>query len=228
MKFINDLLHVKFLKRYKRFFVDVIYQNKKLTVHCPNSGSMLGLLNKNSNAWISESKNPDRKLKFTLEILNDGKSNVGINTILANKIIEEAIINKKVKELKNYKEVKREVKFGDHTRFDFCIDNRVFIEVKNVTLCRKKKIAEFPDAITSRGLKHLEELQKATKNGYKSYLIFLVQREDCNKFKIAEDIDQDYHKEFIKAKKNGVNFLAYSCKVNTKEIFLDNKIKIIF
>ena len=229
MKIIPRLIHVKFIKRYKRFFADVIINKKKVTSHCPNSGSMLGLLNVNNDAWISESDNPKRKLKYTLEIINDKKSNVGINTHRANRIVEEGLQNKMIVELKKFSNVKREAKFSKETRFDFLLENKnkkAYLEVKNVTLSRKKGISEFPDAITTRGKKHLVHLQDAIKKGYESYLLFLIQREDINLMKIANDIDSNYYNEIIKAQKNGVKIIAYSCKVNESEITINKKIKV--
>ena len=229
MKIIPRLIHVKFIKRYKRFFADVILNKKKITSHCPNSGSMLGLLNENSDAWISESDNPKRKLKYTLEIINDKKSNVGVNTHRANRIVEEGLQNKMVVELKKFSNIKREAKFSKETRFDFLLENKkkkAFLEVKNVTLSRKEGISEFPDAITTRGKKHLVDLQNAIKKGYESYLLFLIQREDINFMKIANDIDSNYYNEIIKAQKNGVKIIAYSCKVNESEITINKKIKV--
>ena len=231
MKFKNKLIASKFQKRYKRFFADLESKGKILISHCANSGSMLGLLDKNNQAWVSPSDNPKRKLKYTLEIINDGKSNVGVNTHFANKIITEALTNKKIKELKIYNNFISEVKYGKNSRFDFQLINKntkAFLEVKSVTLSRNKGIGEFPDAVTSRGLKHLNELRDAIKHGYKSYLIYLVQREDCNSFQIAKDIDPDYYKAFTDAKKNGVKFLCYSCKVNSKEIYINKSIKILY
>jgi len=229
MKIEANLLHVKFLKRYKRFFVDVEHNKKIITAHCPNSGSMFGLLNIGNDSWISKSDNPNRKLQYTLEIINDNKSNVGVNTHRANKIVEEALDNKLISEFKKFDEVKREVKFNAETRFDFLLKNKktkAFLEVKNVTLSRNRNISEFPDAITSRGKKHLVHLQDAIKKGFDSYLLFLVQREDAKEFQIAKDIDPEYYDEIKKAKKNGVKIFAYSCKVNNKEISVNKKIKV--
>ena len=229
MKIIPRLIHVKFIKRYKRFFADVILNKKKVTTHCPNSGSMLGLINENNDAWISISDNPNRKLKYTLEIINDKKSNVGINTHRANRIVEKALQTKKIVELKKFTNIKREAKFSKETRFDFLLENenkKVFLEVKNVTLSREKGISEFPDAVTVRGKKHLVHLQNAIKKGYESYLLFLIQREDIKIMKIANDIDSNYYNEIKKAKKNGVKIIAYSCKVNESEITINNKIKV--
>ncbi|MBU3733662.1 MAG: DNA/RNA nuclease SfsA, partial [Candidatus Fonsibacter sp.] len=186
MKFDTPLIKTKFIKRYKRFFVDVLLNKEILTAHCPNSGSMMGLLNEGENAWISESKNTERKLKYTLEILEHNKQKVGVNTHLTNRIVEEALINKKIKELENFDQVQREVKFNSNTRFDFLVSNKkeqAFVEVKNVTLKRKNDCAEFPDAPTTRGQKHLLELISAKEKEYQAYLIFRIQREDGNFFK---------------------------------------------
>lgn len=229
MKISPKLLHVKFIKRYKRFFADVLLDKKTVTAHCPNSGSMLGLLNEGTHAWISRSDNPNRKLKYTLEILNDKKSNVGVNTHRANRIVEEALENKKFKELNKFTSTKREVKFDKETRFDFLLENKnkkAFLEVKNVTLSREKSISEFPDSVTTRGKKHLVHLQDAIKKGYESYLLFLIQREDVKTMKIADDIDIEYFEEIKKAKKNGVKIIAYSCKVKENEISVNKKIKV--
>jgi len=230
MKIEPKLIHVKFIKRYKRFFADVKIKNKMITTHCPNSGSMLGLLKENNNAWISKSNNLSRKLKYTLEIINDKKSNVGVNTHRANRIVEEAIENKKIKELKKFISIKREAKFSKETRFDFFLENKnqkAFLEVKNVTLCRKKNISEFPDAVTTRGKKHLTHLQDAIKQGYESYLLFLIQREDAKSMRIASDIDPNYFDEIKKAKEKGVKIIAFSCKVKDNEITVSKRIKVI-
>ena len=155
---------------------------------------------------------------------------VGVNTHLANKIVEHGLNTNLINELKNNDSIKSEVFYNKETRFDFLIEKKKqksFIEVKNVTLFREKKTAEFPDAITTRGSKHLITLIDAIKKGYKSYLIFLVQIQNMENFKIAKDIDEEYYKNYLIAKKAGVNFLAYRCKLNSKEIRIEKKLKII-
>ena len=204
MNFENKLISGVFIKRYKRFFVDVQIENKVITAHCPNTGSMKGLLKEGNKVWLSKSNNPDRKLKYTLQIIEDDSSKVGVNTHLTNKIVLDALKNNLIKEFDKDITIKPEVKFGDNTRFDFLITKKnykAFVEVKNVTLMRKPKIAEFPDAITSRGAKHIEELIKASKKGYEIYIAFIIQREDCNQFVIASDIDPEYSELLSKAVK---------------------------
>ena len=230
MKFKEKLLQGTFIKRYKRFFVDINYKNKIITAHCPNPGSMMGLLNKGNKIWFSQSNNPKRKLKYTLEIIKVVENLVGINTLLANKIVLEALKLKKIKDLIKYDKIKTESKFSTNTRFDFLISNnkeKCFLETKNVTLVRNEKIAEFPDSITSRGTKHLIELINAKKKGFESCILYLIQRQDCKSFKIAKDIDRDYKNAFDKALKAGVKILCYDCKIGYKEVKINNQINLI-
>ena len=227
MKFKERLLQGTLVKRYKRFFVDIKYKNKIIVGHCPNPGSMMGLLNKGNKVWFSKSDNPNRKLKYTLEIIEVEKQMVGINTLLTNKIVLESLNDKKINSFVKFNDIRSEIKFSDNTRFDFLLLNnkeKCFLEVKNVTLVREKKIAEFPDAITSRGTKHLNELCNAKKEGYQSYILYLIQREDCDSFKIAKDIDGEYKVAFNKAIKSGVKILCYDCKLSNEEIILNNQI----
>ena len=228
MKFKETLLQGTLIKRYKRFFVDIKYKNKVITAHCPNSGSMLGLLSINNIVWFSESDNPKRKLKYTLELIEIKKEKVGVNTHFTNKIILEALKLKKISFLSKYDIIKSEVKFSDNTRFDFLVSNKkkkCFVEVKNVTMNRTKNIAEFPDSITTRGTKHLNELINAKKKGFESCIIYLIQRNDCRSFKIAEDIDQEYKFAFSKAIKEGIKVLCYDCTLSTKEVKINKLVK---
>jgi len=229
MNFEKKLISGEFVKRYKRFFVDIKIKNQIITAHCPNTGSMLGLLNSGNKVWVSKSNNPKRKLKYTLEIIEINETKVGINTHSTNKIVYHALANNLIKEFKGIKKIKPETKFGTNTRFDFLISNNkdnIFIEVKNVTLSRNKGIAEFPDAVTTRGLKHINELNKAKRKGFKIFIFFLIQRDDCNSFSIAKDIDPNYAKALSKAVKNKLNILCYDCKFSSKEIKLNNRMKI--
>ena len=230
MEFSKSLIKGKLIKRYKRFFVDVKLGNKIVTAHCPNTGSMKGLLDPGNDVYLTKNDDPKRKLKYGLEIIKANKNLVGVNTHLANKIVNYGLLNNQIKELQNNEKIKPEVFFNKDTRFDFLIEKnrqKIFVEVKNVTLFRDKSTAEFPDAITSRGSKHLLTLIDAIKEGYKSYLIFLVQIQNMKNFKIAKDIDVDYYKNYLFAKKAGVNFLAYRCRISSKKIYIDRKLKIL-
>jgi len=226
MKFTNSLINGKLIKRYKRFFTDIEVNNKTVTAHCPNTGSMMGLLNKGNKVWLTKNDDPKRKLKFTLEMIKVKKRIVGVNTHRANRIVQHALENKLINEFKTIKNIKAEFKYSEDTRFDFLCDNKI-LEVKNVTLMRNDDIAEFPDAITSRGSKHLNKLINSIKKEYKPYVLFLTQIQGINNFRIAKDIDDNYFKNYIEAKKAGVIFLAYRCALNSKEIKIEKKIKIL-
>jgi len=230
MKFTKSLIKGKLVKRYKRFFADIKLNEETIIAHCPNTGSMMGLLDEGNEVFVSKNDDPKRKLKYTLEIIKVKKNLVGVNTHFANKIAFHGLSNNLVKEVKNTNNIKPEVFFDKETRFDFLVEKdnqKTFVEVKNVTLSRKDKLAEFPDAVTSRGSKHLKTLIEATKKGYKTYLLFLVQIQGVTDFKIAKDIDKEYYENYKLAKKAGVKFLAYRCKISSKEIKIEKKIKII-
>ncbi|MDA9955803.1 DNA/RNA nuclease SfsA [Candidatus Pelagibacter sp.] len=230
MEFTKALIKGKLIKRYKRFFVDIKLDKEIVIAHCPNTGSMKGLLDEGNEVFISRNDNPKRKLKYTLEIIKVKKKLIGVNTHFANKITYHGLTNNLIKEISDNDTIKPEVFFDKETRFDFFIEKKkqkIFLEVKNVTLFRDENIAEFPDAVTSRGSKHLKTLIEAIKKGYKSYLLFLVQIQGVESFKISKDIDEEYFKNYLLAKKAGVNFLAYRCKINPNQIKIEKKIKII-
>ena len=225
MKFTNTLIKGKLIKRYKRFFVDIKVNNKILTAHCPNTGSMMGLLDHGNDVWLSKSDDPKRKLKYTLEIIKVRKNMIGVNTLRANKIVNHGLENKLIKEFISCRNIKPEYKYSNDTRFDFLCDNKL-LEVKNVTFIRNN-IAQFPDARTERGTKHLIKLKESIGKKFKPFVLFLTQIEDINKFSIAKDIDENYFKNYLIAKKAGVKFLAYKCDINSKEIKIKEKIEIL-
>ena len=175
MEFTKSLLKGKLIKRYKRFFTDVKLNKEVVTAHCPNTGSMMGLLEEGNEVYLLKNDDPKRKLKYGLEIIKSRNNLVGVNTHMANKIAHHGLKNNLIEELKNNENIKAEVFFNKETRFDFLIEKnkqKIFMEVKNVTLFRDKNTAEFPDAITSRGSKHLLTLIDAIRKGYKCYLLF--------------------------------------------------------
>ena len=228
IKFISGRL----IKRYKRFFADVkLDSGEVVTAHCPNTGSMMGLLTEGNIVYLSETDNEKRKLKYTLEIIKVQDACVGVNTHKANRIVEEGIVEKKISTLGKKYDFRREVKYGKNSRIDFLITNKkgeeIYLEVKNVTLSKRKGIAEFPDAVTERGSKHLLELIDVVKKKRRAIMLFLVQRDDCKKFRIAEEIDTTYKKNIINAKQAGVEILCYSCSFVRNNIELDKKIKFI-
>ena len=230
MKFTKALIKGKLLKRYKRFFADIKVNKEIIIAHCPNTGSMMGLLNENNDAWILKNEDPKRKLKYTLQILKTSKNVIGVNTHLANKLVHEGLQNNTLLEFKNLDKIVTEKFYNKETRFDFLVEKnkkKIFIEVKNVTLIRDGKTSEFPDAITTRGSKHIKTLMDAHKKGYECYVLFLVQIENCKYFRIAKDIDNEYYENYKLAKKSGVKFIAYNCKVGSKEIKIDKKVEIL-
>ena len=226
MKFTSTLIKGKLIKRYKRFFADIKVNNQIITAHCPNTGSMMGLTDEGNEVWVTKNDNLNRKLKYTLEIIKVNKNMIGVNTHRANRIVEHGLKNQLINEFKKIKLIKPEFKFSKDTRFDFLCDKKI-IEVKNVTLMRKNKIAEFPDAVTSRGTKHLIKLVESMKKKFDPYVLFLTQIQGIEYFRIAKDIDYNYYENYILAKKAGVNFLAYRCSLSSKEIKIEKKIKVI-
>ena len=227
-----EFISGRLIKRYKRFFADVkLDSGEVVTAHCPNTGSMMGLLTEGNIVYLSETDNEKRKLKYTLEIIKVQDACVGVNTHKANRIVEEGIVEKKISTLGKKYDFRREVKYGKNSRIDFLITNKkgeeIYLEVKNVTLSKRKGIAEFPDAVTERGSKHLLELIDVVKKKRRAIMLFLVQRDDCKKFRIAEEIDTTYKKNIINAKQAGVEILCYSCSFVRNNIELDKKIKFI-
>ena len=232
MDFENELIPGVLIKRYKRFFADIKLKNKIITAHCPNPGSMFKLLKKGNPVWITKSNNEKRKLQHTLQIIEVDKIKFCVNTHITNKVVQESLEKKLIEDLAEYNLVRPEKKFGSNTRFDFLLyntkrDKKAFLEVKSVSLSRKEGHAEFPDAITSRGKKHLESLMPANKQGYESYLMFLIQIEKCKSFGIASDIDPEYSKVFKDALKKNIKVLCYDCKFSNKGIEINNKIEIL-
>ena len=217
------------IKRYKRFFADVKVNNETLTTYCPNTGSLNGLLDEGNEVLVAKVDNPKAKLKYRLEAIRSNGVFVGINTSLPNLIISNSILDKKL--LKEFTgTLRREVKYGVNSKIDILLEennHKTFIEIKSVTMSREKGIAEFPDAITSRGSKHLIELSKTVNANTSCYLIYLIQRADIKSFMIAKDIDKEYYENSLIAKKNGVKFIAYSCNVNEQGIEIEKEIKII-
>jgi len=227
MDFKKQLISGTLIKRYKRFLVDVKIKDKVITCHCPNTGSMMGLLKTGNKVWLSLSDDPKRKLQYTLQLIQVNNALIGINTHLTNKIFFEALKKKKIHNFGKPNIIKPEYKFKKGTRFDFYLENnkkKILIEIKNVTLSRNKHLAEFPDAITERGHKHIEELLNAKKIGFEVYLIFVVQRNDCKYFSIAKDIDEKYDTLLTKALSKGVNVFCYDCKMSTKGIIINKKL----
>jgi sugar fermentation stimulation protein A len=232
MKFSYPLVKGTLIKRYKRFLSDIELEDGSIvTAHCANSGSMMGLKEPGYAVCLSPSDNPKRKLKYTWELVNPGGSWVGINTALPNRIVSDAISDGLIEPLAGYSGLKNEVKYGENSRIDIFLtdENRpdCYVEVKSVTLSREAGIAEFPDAVTSRGTKHLNELANMVESGYRAAMFYLVQRSDCQSFQLASDIDPTYRAAFLDAKSRGVEVYCYDCTINPDGIEVRSAIQIV-
>lgn len=230
MKFKSTLIAGQFIKRYKRFFADNFVAGEVVVAHTANTGTMKSCLGENWPTLLSYHDSPTRKLKYSLEMISNGKTWIGVNTSLTNSLAIEAIKNGTISELQGYSDLKPEAKIGK-SRIDILLSNgtndQCYVEVKNVTLSDDEGHCLFPDAVTERGQKHLEELIDLKSNGIRAVLLFVVQREDCFVYKIENSIDPDYCDLLKKAIKNGVEVLVYRCKLTPKEIIIDKKLEII-
>ena len=230
MEFKVPLQKATLVRRYKRFLSDMLLPNgTKVVAHCANSGSMLGLTEPGSEVWLSPNTNPKAKLDWRWELVRTDGHLVGINTSHPNRIVEAAIEDDEIAELKGYKTIRREVRYGSNSRIDLLLEatdkERCFVEVKNVTLKRKYH-AEFPDAVTKRGEKHLRELACMKADGNRALMFYLVQRGDCNSFRLAADLDPAYTKTFFEARDAGVEAVCYACDISPTSIKIVRQIPI--
>jgi sugar fermentation stimulation protein A len=226
MQFSSPLIHGKLIKRYKRFLADVLLDNGETVVaHCTNSGTMLSCLETGADVYLTPVNDPKRKTKFTWEMIRINQNWVGVNTSWPNVLAYEAIKNQEIEKLKGYSLVKREVKFDD-SRFDIYCENqqeKCFVEVKNVTL-KDGDLARFPDAVTTRGQKHLKTLIEVKKQGYRAVMLYIIQRSDVIGFAPARNIDADYALALELAINNGVEVIAIQAKVTPDSIELKHEL----
>ncbi len=218
MLFDEPLAECVLARRYKRFLADVEFPDgSALTVHCPNPGAMMGLNVPGSRAWISDSKNPKRKLRHTLELLEIGNTMVGINTNRANRLAVEAISAGRIPALADYDRLRTEVRYGANSRIDILLEKAgrpdTYVEVKNVHLVRRKGLHEFPDSVTARGAKHLAEMSKEVERGNRAVMLYVIQRNDGDRFAISGDLDPHYRAAFTNARIAGVEAFAIRCNV---------------
>lgn len=225
------LLSGVLIKRYKRFLVDVELDSKEIiTAHCPNSGSLMGLAVAGLRVYVSKNTNPKNKLSYKLELIEtNNKTLVDINTSRTNHLVNEALVLKQIPELAQYGTIKPEVKLLN-SRLDFHLHNpkrSCVVEVKSVTLQRNSLIAEFPDAVTARGSKHLQDLITIKQSGIHAVNLYIIQRNDEHKFfRIAKDIDKTYFQTLMQAKECGVEFLCYTCDVSTTKVAIKHRVQI--
>ena len=232
MKFSSPLIPGTLIKRYKRFLADIaLAPNEIVTVHCPNSGAMAGLNDPGNPAWISTSPNLNRKLKFTLEIIEAEGTLVGVNTQHPNVLVHEALSNRIIPELAHYTTFSREVAYDQNCRIDWLATHPslppCFIEVKNVHM-KIGSGAQFPDAVTTRGTKHLQALSRVVQNKQaRAVLIYIIQRNDIDHFSLASHIDPIYAKEAALSHSLGVEMYAYCCHITPEEISISHRLPII-
>ena len=216
------------VKRYKRFLADVRLDNGKIvTAHCPNTGSMTGCSDAGQPVYLSRHDNPKRKLKYTWELIEMPTSLVGVNTLVPNRLVFLSAAAGMIPELAGYETVEREVKVGNNSRIDLRLSNgekdRCYVEIKNCTLV-ENGLARFPDAVTTRGLKHLKELESLVDSGCRSVMFYFIQRMDARVFEPADEIDPDYGKGLRRAVKRGVETLIYDVSIDLSGIKLNRKI----
>jgi sugar fermentation stimulation protein A len=227
MRFDPPLTTGILVRRYKRFLADVTIEGREETAHCANPGSMLGLAEPGSRIWLSTSSNPSRKLRLSWELVESAGGLVGINTGYANRLAEEALRAGRIEALAGYGSLRREVAYGKGSRVDFLLEDAgrppCYVEVKSVTL-KRGATAEFPDAVTARGTRHLRELIAMRQAGFRAVMLFLAQRGDCRRLTIAGDIDPAYEAALGQARQAGVEMLAYACEVDPSGIELAGKL----
>lgn len=223
MLFDHPLVPARLIARYKRFLFDAELESGQIvTGFCPNTGSMRGLTTPGSKIWLSQHDSPTRKYRYVFELIEADGTLVGVNTAMPNRLAEEAILADQVADLGTYTGLRREQKYGRNSRIDLLLTGpgkpTTYVEVKNVHFTRTAALAEFPDTVTARGAKHLEELGDMVEQGHRAVMIYLVQRDDCTGLRISADLDPAYGIAFRRAVSRGVEAFALKCRVSSQEI----------
>ena len=230
MQFPHPLRRATLLRRYKRFLSDHrLDDGSSVTAHVANPGAMTGLIDEGLETWLSPAANPKRKLPYSWEMVRADGGLVGVNTAWPNRLAEEAIEAGAIPALSGYETIRREVTYGAGSRVDLLLEAQgrppCYVEVKNVHL-KRGPAAEFPDSVTARGTKHLRELAAMAESGARAVMLYIVQREDCDSFTLAADIDPAYAAGFAEARASGVEALAYACRLSTAGIAVDRPLPI--
>jgi sugar fermentation stimulation protein A len=224
MDFPQPLSHGVLVRRYKRFFADVTLDSgEEITAHCPNPGAMLGVNMPGLSVWLSRSDDPKRKLAHTLEMVETpAGALVGVNTMLPNRLVAEALAADAIPELTGYDVHRREVKYGEASRVDFLLETgrgeRCWLEIKNCHLSRTPPLAEFPDCVAARSTKHLGELEAMVRAGDRAVALFVVQRSDCDAFSACHDLDPTFAAALERVADAGVEVLVYGCEMSPAAI----------
>lgn len=226
----QPLLHGRLLRRYKRFLADIeLDDGRVITAHCANPGSMSTCAVEGGRVWVSESDNPKRKLRYSWELARVGKQMIIINTARGNQLVADALERRRIPELAEAGEVRREVKVGERSRIDFMLsdgDDETYVEVKSVTLDVGDGVAAFPDSVTTRGTRHLEELIELKQSGHRAVLLFCVCRSAVARVRPADEVDPVYGQTLRRAADAGVEVLAYACSVGTRQLNIRNRIPV--
>jgi sugar fermentation stimulation protein A len=241
MRFAAELIPATLKRRYKRFLADVeLDDGGTVTAHVANPGAMTGLQAPGARVWLSKSPSATRKLPYSWELIEAdfgaGTELVGVNTMHPNTIVAEALREGTIPELAGYSSIRREVKYGEGSfgkasRVDFLLEHPerppCYLEVKNVHLMRRQGLAEFPDAVTARGARHLDELAVVAASGARAVMLFLIQIGSSSAFALARDIDPGYGRAFDRARANGVQAIAYACRLSLGEAVLARPVPIL-
>jgi sugar fermentation stimulation protein A len=237
MRFPTPLLPARLIRRHKRFLADVVPETgpdagQEVVAHCPNPGSMLGLAAPGTRVWIDRNDDPRKKLRYGWRLVEDAEGHfIGIDTGLANRILRAALEAKQVAGLAAYDRVLPEQRYGTASRVDFLLRGPglpdAYLEVKSVTLSRSPGLAAFPDSVTARGTKHLEELARVAQQGHRAILFYLVQRNDCRHFDVADDIDPAYAAAMQRAVRAGVEVMANACQIAPERIELSHPLTVM-
>ena len=233
MEFPTPLVPARLIRRYKRFLADVMLEDdgREVTAHCPNPGAMLGLADPGMRVWLEPNDDPKKKLKFGWRLVElEGDHLAGIDTAVPNRVVREALLAGAIPEIGPYAGVRAEVPYGVKSRVDFLLTGDgpdIYVEVKNVHLCRTGDLAEFPDCVTARGARHLDELSAMVAEGHRAVMLYLVQRTDCARFALARDLDPAYGHAFDRARKAGVEVVCVDTVISTQGVSLGKTIDVV-
>lgn len=230
MEFATPLIPARLIKRYKRFLADCrLDDGQEVTAHCANPGSMMGLAEPGMRLWLEPNDDPKKKLKYGWRLVDHENGHfTGVDTSVPNRALRQALMDRAIPELAAYDTVRPEVKYGENSRIDFllCAPDLpdMYVEVKSVTLCRQSGLAEFPDSVTARGAKHLDELVKVMETGARAMMFYLIQRTDCDRFDVARDIDPTYAVRYDAARAAGVEVLCYDTVISPNRVAIGRKL----
>lgn len=232
MRFQTQLVPATLIRRYKRFLADCrLEDGREVTAHCANPGSMMGLAEPGLRIWLEPNDDPKKKLKFGWRLIEHSDGNfTGVDTGVPNKALREALEAGKIAPLAAYTNIRPEQKYGENSRIDFLLRGEglpdAYVEVKSVTLSRRRGMAEFPDSVTARGAKHLDELGRVVQSGHRAMMLYLVQRTDCTEFTLASDIDPTYADAYTRAFRAGVETLCYGTHISPEGVTVTTPITV--